>query len=53
QWGALIPKRNIKRCSGCRLHHYCSVECQTSGWRDGGHRRICKPLRSAPQPTEL
>ncbi|KAJ6555445.1 hypothetical protein DFH09DRAFT_571042 [Mycena vulgaris] len=53
QCGALIPKRDIKRCSGCRLHYYCSVECQTSGWRDGGHRQLCRPLRFSPQPVEL
>ncbi|KAJ6587653.1 hypothetical protein DFH09DRAFT_1427898 [Mycena vulgaris] len=53
QCGALIPNRDIKRYAGCRLHYYCSVKCQTSEWRHGGHRQLCKPLRSAPQPAEL
>ncbi|KAK7062475.1 hypothetical protein R3P38DRAFT_2679018 [Favolaschia claudopus] len=38
-------KRKFRRCSNCRLFYYCSKECQTADWKDGGHRASCQPQR--------
>ena len=31
-----------KRCSACRLVHYCSGDCQKSDWKQGAHKSNCK-----------
>ncbi|KAJ6458341.1 hypothetical protein C8R47DRAFT_150704 [Mycena vitilis] len=41
QCGLIKPLAEIKRCSGCLSHHYCSSECQKAAWRDGKHRAFC------------
>jgi hypothetical protein len=33
-----------KRCKGCKMARYCSVECQTADW--GLHKTICGRLQS-------
>ncbi|KAK7013014.1 hypothetical protein R3P38DRAFT_3207624 [Favolaschia claudopus] len=38
-------KRKLRRCSNCNLFYYCSKECQTADWKDGGHRASCQPQR--------
>lgn len=30
-----------KLCSGCGRARYCSVECQKTAWRKGGHATVC------------
>lgn len=35
----MLPMRG---CAGCRQARYCSVECQTAAWRQGGHSQVCK-----------
>ncbi|KAJ7493082.1 hypothetical protein B0H11DRAFT_2396604 [Mycena galericulata] len=51
--GAIKKSIEIKRCSGCRLAHYCSAECQAFAWRHGGHREFCKDRwHSAPPNRE-
>ncbi|KAL0066632.1 hypothetical protein AAF712_006436 [Marasmius tenuissimus] len=42
-------KTKVKRCEGCHVATYCSLECQRSDWR-GSHRMKCKEL-SAHGPT--
>ncbi|KAG6809763.1 hypothetical protein H0H92_014822 [Tricholoma furcatifolium] len=37
----------FKRCAGCECVYYCSVECQSSDWSDGGHRSYCKNMMAA------
>lgn len=32
---------STKLCSGCRMVRYCSVACQRSAWREGGHALSC------------
>ncbi|KAJ7183836.1 hypothetical protein C8R46DRAFT_1308937 [Mycena filopes] len=39
---------DIKCCSGCRVAHYCSSECQRAAWK-GGHREICQALQLHPR----
>ena len=34
---------NFSKCSGCRLAHYCSKDCQEKAW-DTGHRKHCKKV---------
>ncbi|KAJ7096929.1 hypothetical protein C8R44DRAFT_812422 [Mycena epipterygia] len=34
QCGLIKNTADVKRCSGCRVHHYCSLECQKSAWRE-------------------
>ncbi|KAJ7663243.1 hypothetical protein DFH06DRAFT_1296086 [Mycena polygramma] len=41
QCGLIKPVAEIKRCSGCHTHYYCSIACQTAAWRDGSHRAFC------------
>ncbi|KAI7844408.1 hypothetical protein COHA_002002 [Chlorella ohadii] len=36
-----------KRCSACRAVWYCGTACSHADWREGGHRRVCKPLGAA------
>jgi hypothetical protein len=31
----------MKCCSRCKRVNYCSVECQKSHWKIGGHQRVC------------
>ncbi|KAJ7758625.1 hypothetical protein B0H16DRAFT_1535119 [Mycena metata] len=33
------------RCSGCGTSYYCSKECQTRDWQEGGHRKVCARLK--------
>ncbi|KAJ6458327.1 hypothetical protein C8R47DRAFT_1203218 [Mycena vitilis] len=46
QCGLIIPVAETKRCSGCRTHFYCSVECQTADWCEGSHRAFCLKRQS-------
>ncbi|KAG2009621.1 hypothetical protein CC2G_012530 [Coprinopsis cinerea AmutBmut pab1-1] len=34
-------KDNFKRCAACQSTLYCSKECQTIAWRQGGHKDMC------------
>ncbi|KAJ7618282.1 hypothetical protein DFH06DRAFT_1236822 [Mycena polygramma] len=43
--GLIKPVAEIKRCSGCLTHYYCSIQCQAAAWRDGNHRAFCKNLQ--------
>jgi len=41
------PEAVIKKfqmCSGCRVVHYCSANCQRSSW-EAGHRQQCKRIK--------
>jgi hypothetical protein len=31
----------MKFCSRCKRENYCSVECQKSHWKIGGHKKVC------------
>jgi len=31
------PTQRLKRCGGCRVVRYCSVECQNDDWRYSHH----------------
>ena len=33
-------------CSLCKKTQYCSKECQTEHWKQGGHKKQCKEWRS-------
>ncbi|KAK7054896.1 hypothetical protein VNI00_003359 [Paramarasmius palmivorus] len=35
-------KNNFQKCSGCGTTLYCSKECQTIAWKEGGHKQMCK-----------
>ncbi|VDB91636.1 unnamed protein product [Peniophora sp. CBMAI 1063] len=36
----------LSTCKGCREARYCSRECQLSDWKQGGHRIVCRRVRS-------
>ncbi|KAJ7065440.1 hypothetical protein C8F01DRAFT_1249011 [Mycena amicta] len=42
--GAILPKDDLRRCSGCSVAYYCSPGCQKSDYKDGGHREACWEL---------
>ncbi|KAJ7439725.1 hypothetical protein B0H11DRAFT_2101460 [Mycena galericulata] len=44
--GDIQPKSDFRRCSRCHSAYYCSSACQNLDWREGGHRRDCKRLRT-------
>ncbi|KAJ7357156.1 hypothetical protein DFH08DRAFT_475835 [Mycena albidolilacea] len=39
------PQMKLKRCGGCKLIRYCSVECQTADYKQR-HKSICKTVVS-------
>lgn len=34
-------KNNFRRCGACSTTLYCSKECQTVSWKEGGHKTMC------------
>ncbi|KAK4199375.1 hypothetical protein QBC40DRAFT_282113 [Triangularia verruculosa] len=36
----------LAKCTGCRGVGYCSKECQVKGWTEGGHKSVCKIIKS-------
>ena len=38
-----VAKRIIKKCSNCKVIHYCSKECQRNDWPI--HKKVCKTLK--------
>ena len=34
---------SLKKCSACKVAHYCSKECQVKDWKET-HRRFCKAI---------
>ncbi|KAJ7478214.1 hypothetical protein FB451DRAFT_1556979 [Mycena latifolia] len=42
----ISSKAQFMRCACCETAYYCSPACQTVDWKTGGHREICRPLRS-------
>ncbi|KAJ6535220.1 hypothetical protein DFH09DRAFT_1404634 [Mycena vulgaris] len=51
--GVARKSAEIKRCSGCRMSHYCSTKCQVSAWREAGHREFCLPRQHRLSPNRL
>ncbi|KAF7302782.1 MYND-type domain-containing protein [Mycena kentingensis (nom. inval.)] len=39
----VLPKKSIKRCTGCFSAYYCSSECQRVAWRQE-HRQKCPEM---------
>ncbi len=35
-----------KKCGRCSTR-YCGPECQVQHWKDGGHDKLCKPIKKA------
>ncbi|KAF7427888.1 hypothetical protein PC9H_007105 [Pleurotus ostreatus] len=35
-------RSNFRKCSSCYTSLYCSKECQTIAWKEGGHKITCK-----------
>ncbi|KAJ7510593.1 hypothetical protein B0H11DRAFT_1955376 [Mycena galericulata] len=42
----ICDKGQVGRCAACQRLHYCSLECQTFHWRQGGHRAMCGNLHA-------
>eukprot|EP00798_Chlamydomonas_sp_ICE-L_P001843 gene1843-33261_t len=40
----LMRLQAVKKCSMCLTASYCSKECQTRDWKEGGHKARCKYL---------
>ena len=34
-----------RRCTRCKAVKYCSGECQTQHWKQGGHKAVCKRVK--------
>ena len=54
-------KNGVHMCSACGEARYCSVECQKTHWKTGGHKAVCKkdayiitvdPAKSGKSPGE-
>ena len=39
-----IVQDKMKKCSGCRIAHYCSETCQTEAW-EPKHKAECPTLK--------
>ncbi|KAJ7184848.1 hypothetical protein C8R46DRAFT_1343843 [Mycena filopes] len=39
-------KADYRKCSSCAGVYYCSGACQVIDWKEGGHRTVCRNLRS-------
>ncbi len=37
--------KKLQRCSTCRRKAYCSAACQLKDWKEGGHKRSCRPRK--------
>ncbi len=37
--------KKFKVCSTCRRKAYCSAACQHQDWKEGGHKRSCRPQK--------
>ncbi|KAJ7159771.1 hypothetical protein C8R46DRAFT_374063 [Mycena filopes] len=48
--GVILGKSQLRRCSQCCQRSYCSTDCQMVDWREEGHRKICKSLKSQAPP---
>ena len=35
-----------KKCGRCSTR-YCGPECQVQHWKEGGHDKLCKPIKKA------
>ncbi|KAJ7256876.1 hypothetical protein B0H12DRAFT_1015743 [Mycena haematopus] len=35
-------KNTFRKCGACSTTLYCSKECQTMAWKEGGHKAMCK-----------
>ncbi|KAF7799425.1 hypothetical protein EIP86_010660 [Pleurotus ostreatoroseus] len=38
----IATTQEMRQCSACFSTFYCSKECQTVAWKEGGHRNMCK-----------
>ncbi|KZV61862.1 hypothetical protein PENSPDRAFT_658610 [Peniophora sp. CONT] len=36
----------VKKCAGCGETRYCSRECQSRDWKQGGHKARCKRVKN-------
>ncbi|KAM5341757.1 hypothetical protein ACJ41O_014788 [Fusarium nematophilum] len=43
--GETKSKTSLKKCGRCSLFWYCNKSCQTTGWKDRGHKHDCKLLQ--------
>ncbi|KAF7293331.1 hypothetical protein MKEN_01463100 [Mycena kentingensis (nom. inval.)] len=46
--GTSVPQSNARKCSGCGVASHCSVACQESDWRNGGHKHLCTVYARSP-----
>ncbi|KZV71610.1 hypothetical protein PENSPDRAFT_650474 [Peniophora sp. CONT] len=40
-----LPPIAVKACKGCGQTRYCSRDCQTKDWKEGGHKSVCKRIK--------
>ncbi|KLO13730.1 hypothetical protein SCHPADRAFT_350229 [Schizopora paradoxa] len=45
-------RATFKKCANCGMAHYCSKECQSRAWKEGGHRTQCKSLKENPPKSK-
>ncbi|KAI0322151.1 hypothetical protein OF83DRAFT_1095505 [Amylostereum chailletii] len=41
------PPTPLMKCSGCAQAFYCNTKCQSTDWKTGGHKKMCKMLKNA------
>ncbi len=37
--------KKLQVCSTCHRKAYCSADCQRQDWKEGGHKRSCRPRK--------
>ncbi|KDQ59165.1 hypothetical protein JAAARDRAFT_154439 [Jaapia argillacea MUCL 33604] len=42
-------QKSLMKCAGCQSVLYCSKACQSSDWKRGNHRGVCKALQQQLQ----
>lgn len=49
--GISSKEKKLFVCSNCRAEHYCSKECQTKHWKQGGHKNYCEEKKRLIQAS--
>lgn len=52
QLNRTIPLEKLMLCGRCQGVQYCSKDCQTKDWKEGGHKKVCKQMAKERKAQE-